>query len=285
MFPPHQKTWICNGTSITWIAPLHCLLLVGYDDNNYIFNAPLKTNAPTYYSKESVELAYNGISKQAMVLVKDELTDFELLQFYGEIIKSFNIPITNTLAWGKPIVYETPNMKVTYQAKLNENFVPEPGFTNYVTMNVQGGSYSSSAIAAQNQLFDNVVTQMNGSIDKDNMAGISSGVATSVGDGKIAMAVGIAGETVKVDYMITKTIQISSNKTISINVKITFEFKDNKIKIPEPVKNNLPNTDEKDLYKAGVLGYVLVGTGIAAYYIIQLIVWAASGGKQPVVFA
>ena len=247
---------------------MHCLLLVGYDDNNYIFNAPLKTNAPTYYSKESVELAYNGISKQAMVLVKDELTDFELLQFYGEIIKSFNIPITNTLAWGKPIVYETPNMKVTYQAKLNENFVPEPGVTNYVTMNVQGGSYSSSAIAAQNQLFDNVVTQMNGTVDKDNMATISSGVATSVGDGKIAMAVGIAGETVKVDYMITKTIQISSNKIISINVKITFEFKDNKIKIPEPVKNNLPNTDEKDLYKAGVLGYVLVGTGIAAYYII-----------------
>ena len=72
MAPPHPgKTWTYNGKSITWIAPLHCLLLVGYDDNHYIFNDPLKTNAPTYYSKEAVELAYNGISKQAMVLVED----------------------------------------------------------------------------------------------------------------------------------------------------------------------------------------------------------------------
>lgn len=72
MAPPHPgKTWTYNGKSITWIAPLHCLLLVGYDDNHYIFNDPLKTNAPTYYSKEAVELAYNGISKQAMVLVEN----------------------------------------------------------------------------------------------------------------------------------------------------------------------------------------------------------------------
>lgn len=105
MAPPYQgKTWTYNGKSITWIAPLHCLLLVGYDDNNYIFNDPLKTNAPTYYSKESVELAYNGISKQAMVIkekAKPTITQQEydagvrVVFHQGEYYLDYTIPLDN----------------------------------------------------------------------------------------------------------------------------------------------------------------------------------------------
>ena len=29
--------WYYNGKKIQWIAPEHCLLLVGYDDEHYIF--------------------------------------------------------------------------------------------------------------------------------------------------------------------------------------------------------------------------------------------------------
>ncbi|MGN0492786.1 MAG: C39 family peptidase [Acutalibacteraceae bacterium] len=57
-----------NGKIIPWIAPEHCLLLVGYDDYNYIFRDPLKTETVTYYSKQSVNTAYLGMGAQAAVI-------------------------------------------------------------------------------------------------------------------------------------------------------------------------------------------------------------------------
>ena len=52
-----------NGKLIQWIAPEHCLLLVGYDDEHYIFNDPLRSK------KHIIEnllwkFAYAGLSKQ-----------------------------------------------------------------------------------------------------------------------------------------------------------------------------------------------------------------------------
>ncbi|WP_156990080.1 C39 family peptidase [Caproicibacter fermentans] len=71
MNPPYiGSTWTFNGRPIQWIAPEHCLLLVGYDDNNYIFNDPLQTQALKFYSKSSVEAAYKGLSSQAIVILK-----------------------------------------------------------------------------------------------------------------------------------------------------------------------------------------------------------------------
>ena len=63
------NTWVCDGKTINWIVPEHCLLLVGYDEKNYIFNDPLKKSAKTYYSKASVETAYKGMKSQAIVLI------------------------------------------------------------------------------------------------------------------------------------------------------------------------------------------------------------------------
>ena len=122
MAPPYQgKTWTYNGKSITWIAPLHCLLLVGYDDNNYIFNDPLKTHALTYYSKESVELAYNGISKQAMVLMEIEgpVKPPELpkpVYQYGAVIN----PVTDELY--PVMVYENGKEYISpaYEEEINQ---------------------------------------------------------------------------------------------------------------------------------------------------------------------
>lgn len=72
MKPPYiGSTWKFNNKTIQWVAPEHCLLLVGYDDNHYIFNDPLQTQALTYYSKSSVEAAYQGLFRQAIVIIKD----------------------------------------------------------------------------------------------------------------------------------------------------------------------------------------------------------------------
>lgn len=70
--PYISSTWTYNGKTINWIAPEHCLLLVGYDSNHYIFNDPLTYQPQTYYSKSSVEAAYKGLNYQAIVLEKKD---------------------------------------------------------------------------------------------------------------------------------------------------------------------------------------------------------------------
>lgn len=70
--PYISSTWTYNGKTINWIAPKHCLLLVGYDSSHYIFNDPLTYQPQTYYSKSSVEVAYKGLNYQAIVLEKKD---------------------------------------------------------------------------------------------------------------------------------------------------------------------------------------------------------------------
>lgn len=68
MDPPRKSTRIpYKDRYIQWISPMHCLLLIGYDDEHYIFNDPQK-HALTYYSKDAVETAYAGLFKQALVI-------------------------------------------------------------------------------------------------------------------------------------------------------------------------------------------------------------------------
>ena len=66
--PKNGASWTYNGEKIQWIRPEHCLLLVGYDDHNYIFNDSMRTQAQVYYSKASVEAAYKGLHSQAIVI-------------------------------------------------------------------------------------------------------------------------------------------------------------------------------------------------------------------------
>lgn len=69
--PYAHVTWTIEGTDSThtWISPFHCLLLVGYDSYNYYFNDPWQgKNIP--YPKDKVELAYSGIGREALVIIK-----------------------------------------------------------------------------------------------------------------------------------------------------------------------------------------------------------------------
>ena len=65
--PYNGKKISYNGGYIQWIAPEHCLLLVGYDDNNYIFHDPQR-QAYTYYGKDDVTRAYLGLGAQCVVI-------------------------------------------------------------------------------------------------------------------------------------------------------------------------------------------------------------------------
>ena len=58
-----------KGSSYTWLANEHCLLLTGYDSSFYYFNDPW-TNSRIAYSKSVVNTRYNELGKQAVVMVK-----------------------------------------------------------------------------------------------------------------------------------------------------------------------------------------------------------------------
>ena len=62
-------TWTVpeTGREITWIYPMHCLVLIGYNADSYIFNDPWAGECIAY-DKESVDLAYATLYEQAIVL-------------------------------------------------------------------------------------------------------------------------------------------------------------------------------------------------------------------------
>lgn len=70
--PRKSLTWYApsTGRTITWISPMHCLLLTGYSDNGYIFNDPL-IGKNVLYPREAVETAYSGLGMQAVVFDHD----------------------------------------------------------------------------------------------------------------------------------------------------------------------------------------------------------------------
>lgn len=57
-----------NGDyTVTWQYPMHCLLLVGYDDNGYYFNDPAAAKARKF-SRISVENAYKAMNMQSIAI-------------------------------------------------------------------------------------------------------------------------------------------------------------------------------------------------------------------------
>lgn len=105
--PYKSRSWLYGTKQIQWISPMHCLLLIGYDDTHYIFNDP-QEHALTYYSKESVEQAYNGLGKQSIVISADPLVSSDEYNagvrtgiFEGKTYFDYTIPLNNLLKSAK----------------------------------------------------------------------------------------------------------------------------------------------------------------------------------------
>ena len=64
--------WIIpeTGEHFTWRAKEHCLLLVGYDEENYIFNDPWENHGVIGYEKTLVEKRHKEQYSMAVSLVK-----------------------------------------------------------------------------------------------------------------------------------------------------------------------------------------------------------------------
>ena len=72
--PEYYRTWMTvTGKPVTYNSRLHCLLLVGCDDQYYYFNDPLTPPArgrkATAYPRARVERAYEILGSQSVVIV------------------------------------------------------------------------------------------------------------------------------------------------------------------------------------------------------------------------
>ncbi len=56
-----------GGQNFTWLAGEHCLVLIGQDDQNYIFNDPISGQAVAY-EKSAVQACYKALGMQSLVL-------------------------------------------------------------------------------------------------------------------------------------------------------------------------------------------------------------------------
>ncbi|MBR6918128.1 MAG: C39 family peptidase [Clostridia bacterium] len=73
MSEPYQGYWGWNvtdgydGEVFKWTFPMHCLLLIGFDGENYYFNDPM-VGDKVAYNKWDTEIAYRGLFSQAIVI-------------------------------------------------------------------------------------------------------------------------------------------------------------------------------------------------------------------------
>ena len=61
-----------RGDTVTFYTAEHCLVLTGFDEENYYFSDPASRTEVTGYSRESVEAAYEKLGKQAVVIVGED---------------------------------------------------------------------------------------------------------------------------------------------------------------------------------------------------------------------
>lgn len=59
-----------SGEEFTWVSNEHCMLLVGYDGENYIFNDPYENNGVISYNKEIVKNRHEAQGMQAVAVVQ-----------------------------------------------------------------------------------------------------------------------------------------------------------------------------------------------------------------------
>ena len=142
--PYISKTWTAwTGRKIQWVAPEHCLLLVGYDDYFYYFNDPRDSKARTYYRKEAVDRAYKAQGSQAVVIQADARTAREwkvrqvlsVFEMVKDKLPSGSIEFDRDI----PLLYSKSNGEtIDVKLKVSESLNLMPTNTN-VIYNVRNG--------------------------------------------------------------------------------------------------------------------------------------------------
>lgn len=67
-YPGDEWIAVDSGRTVQWISQEHCMVLVGYDEDNYYFNDPYESNGLVSYSKSLVEKRFQELGYQSVVI-------------------------------------------------------------------------------------------------------------------------------------------------------------------------------------------------------------------------
>ncbi|KAH0796030.1 C39 family peptidase [Histomonas meleagridis] len=110
-----------KGQTFQWKGGEHCLVLVGYDSNHYIFNDPYNNNGVCKFPKNLVEESYNSLGKQMLTIFKpndvkitgpNSISDDQIQKIFLDKLN-------------KIVQQIIPNAKVTYERPIE---ITLPGF-------------------------------------------------------------------------------------------------------------------------------------------------------------
>ncbi|WP_083256352.1 C39 family peptidase [Massilioclostridium coli] len=62
------KIYQQDGSTFQWIAPEHCMVFIGYDEESYYFNDPYQNHGVVQYPKELVQQRYQEMQQQAVIV-------------------------------------------------------------------------------------------------------------------------------------------------------------------------------------------------------------------------
>lgn len=241
-----EEVWTYNGKRIAWIAPEHCLLLVGYDDNNYIFHDPQSRADLTAYSKSSVETAYKALYSQAIVIGRsgDIPNREKILEAKKEKLKDIldilGIPnvAVDTVDWGLMIPTD-PTITVTEQimnmtVNYNCGLLSTLGYNGQIyNINISKGEISISP--TQQEQLTAKLSMIDG-MDSGSFWQKINSIAAEIGNGTISF--GLEIETVlsrvKLYYSVRQDVQITSSFSEEMYVSVEFVF--------DPSKSNPDGT-------------------------------------------
>lgn len=65
----YTVSWTVNGKTVKWYSPEHCMVLVGYDDNNVWVADPMHGDVRSY-KKSTFSDRYDKLGKQAVIIEK-----------------------------------------------------------------------------------------------------------------------------------------------------------------------------------------------------------------------
>ena len=273
--PYLRKTWTYNGKTINWISPEHCLLLVGYDDNHYIFNDPLKWSAPTFYSKEAVEVAYNGLLKQAIAIEKSTQTLPDVSDAYRRyraenFMSTFGIGLKADFSYGVQVPYDLGYFAVCYKIHKNTTVETDSSF-KWATYDIVNGTLSTTLDMGIEDVYNQLGAEITADIGFNN-AYLSVDFVKQISNGTVKYGVKLNSDGELVVHIIAKEILRMSGPVIysqTYELEIVFRSSDNSSPEAEPafsLKEYFESLNFEEGVKVVGIGVLTIGVVVALVY-------------------
>ena len=72
-YPSASWTNVADGSTVSWLANEHCLVLVGYDRDSYYCNDPYESRGLVAIPREQLESRFKALGCQALAVIPEDI--------------------------------------------------------------------------------------------------------------------------------------------------------------------------------------------------------------------